>query len=313
MQSIKHILLAFDTETDNQPAIDRATQLCQATGARMTLLWVDYNGALQDAKKFKGEELQEAQNAFLNHQAKDMLATADRLNQQGIACDSKLVWAKRRYTAIVQASAETDCDLVIKTTSFSPSLKHLLFTPTDWSLLRTCPKPLLLTSHESGKLDGRIAAAIDPGHNHDNSPEVNDNIIDAARFFSHLLNKPVDLLHTFSTLTQEVMVATGETLFDYETYSQQTGEYHRKLMQEVEQRLSGFEFKTYVQEGEPEWVIPKFVEDHQSSLLVLGTSYRTGIKRALMGSTAEQVLSRISCDILAIKPPHFESPALESQ
>jgi nucleotide-binding universal stress UspA family protein len=40
----------------------------------------------------------------------------------------------------------------------------------------------------------------------------------------------------------------------------------------------------------------------------MGTIARTGISGFIMGNTAETILNRLDCSVLAIKPPGFETP-----
>jgi len=42
--------------------------------------------------------------------------------------------------------------------------------------------------------------------------------------------------------------------------------------------------------------------------VILGTIGRTGISAALIGNTAEHVIDRLNCDVLAIKPAGYVSP-----
>ena len=58
----------------------------------------------------------------------------------------------------------------------------------------------------------------------------------------------------------------------------------------------------------PEEVIPEFVVAEGVDILVMGTVARGGIPGLLIGNTAERVLRKITCSVLAIKPDEFVSP-----
>ena len=60
--------------------------------------------------------------------------------------------------------------------------------------------------------------------------------------------------------------------------------------------------------GVPREIIPQFANSNNTDLLVLGTVARTGIPGLFMGNTAENILNRLRCSVLAIKPPGFETP-----
>jgi nucleotide-binding universal stress UspA family protein len=60
-------------------------------------------------------------------------------------------------------------------------------------------------------------------------------------------------------------------------------------------------FERRLAEGQPVEEILKAIEDLDADLVVLGTHGRTGLKRLLMGSVAEQVLRKAPCPVLTVK------------
>ena len=69
----------------------------------------------------------------------------------------------------------------------------------------------------------------------------------------------------------------------------------------IEDSLSGAK-------GFAEEIIPQFVVSQGIDLVVMGTVARTGIAGLLMGNTAERLLQRLVCSVLAVKPEGFVSP-----
>lgn len=51
--------------------------------------------------------------------------------------------------------------------------------------------------------------------------------------------------------------------------------------------------------------IAAYAKEHHADLLVLGTQGKTNLRYALLGSTAERVLSELPCSALAVKPAEF--------
>jgi universal stress protein E len=47
-----------------------------------------------------------------------------------------------------------------------------------------------------------------------------------------------------------------------------------------------------------------------SDLVVMGAVSRSGLKRLFIGNTAEQLLDRLPCDLLVVKPTGFKSGVL---
>jgi nucleotide-binding universal stress UspA family protein len=45
----------------------------------------------------------------------------------------------------------------------------------------------------------------------------------------------------------------------------------------------------------------------RSDIVVMGAVSRSGLRRWILGNTAEGVLDHLSCDLLIVKPPRFKS------
>jgi universal stress protein E len=60
--------------------------------------------------------------------------------------------------------------------------------------------------------------------------------------------------------------------------------------------------------GNPEKIIPQFIEEKKIDILAMGTVARTGIPGFIIGNTAENILQKISCSLLALKPNGFVTP-----
>ena len=64
----------------------------------------------------------------------------------------------------------------------------------------------------------------------------------------------------------------------------------------------------FLLKGESSLVIPQFVQEKDADLLVMGTVARSGITGVVMGNTAERILDRVQCAVLAVKPAGFVCP-----
>lgn len=54
-------------------------------------------------------------------------------------------------------------------------------------------------------------------------------------------------------------------------------------------------------------IIPDFIEDNSIDILVMGTVGRSGILGLIIGNTAENILQKVGCSLLALKPNGFVS------
>ncbi len=69
--------------------------------------------------------------------------------------------------------------------------------------------------------------------------------------------------------------------------------------------LRGVEYEKLLKKGIPESDIVETAMEQQANLIVMGTHGREGIKHILIGSTAEEVVRNVHCDIIIVKPEKF--------
>ncbi len=63
--------------------------------------------------------------------------------------------------------------------------------------------------------------------------------------------------------------------------------------------------------GNPAEAIEQAVARTHAGILVIGSVSRSGLKRLLVGNTAEKLLYRLPCDMLIVKPDNFECRVAE--
>jgi nucleotide-binding universal stress UspA family protein len=66
--------------------------------------------------------------------------------------------------------------------------------------------------------------------------------------------------------------------------------------------------RLHVLRGDPAEVVPRMTREHEIDLVVMGSVARRGLSGILIGNTAEKVLDRVRCAVLAVKPEGFVSP-----
>lgn len=60
---------------------------------------------------------------------------------------------------------------------------------------------------------------------------------------------------------------------------------------------------TIVEPGAPSFTLTRTAESMHADILLMGAISRSGLKRIFIGATAEDVLERLPCDALIVKPP----------
>ncbi|MBU2869714.1 universal stress protein UspE [Colwellia sp. E2M01] len=227
----------------------------------------------------------------------------------GINITSKVVWNNRPYEAIIKQVIEQKHDLVIKGTHQHDKFKSVVFTPTDWHILRKCPCPVLLVKDHEWPKQGNILAALNVGSDEAEHLSLNNRITKQAKNIAQLITANVHLVNSYPGTPVNIAIEIPE--FDASEYNNAMQSHHTKAMQSHANNFDIPFANTHVKEGLPEAVIEQVALKIDAELVVLGTVGRTGISAALIGNTAEQVIDLLNCDVLALKPEGYISPLAE--
>ena len=219
---------------------------------------------------------------------------------------SEVVWHNRPFEAIINQVIEHKYDLVIKGTHQHDKFKSVVFTPTDWHILRKCPCPVLLVKDHEWPQQGNILAALNVGSDEPEHLSLNKNITQQAKNIGALINANIHLVNSYPGTPVNIAIEIPE--FDATEYNSAMQKHHKDAMSLHANNFDISLSNTHVEEGLPESVIEKVALKLDAELVILGTIGRTGISAALIGNTAEHVIDQLNCDVLALKPEGYVSP-----
>ena len=177
-----------------------------------------------------------------------------------------------------------------------------LFTPMDWQLLRRCPTPILMVRDGDWKHQRRILVAVNVSGDEDYHENFNRTLVSLSIDLADNLERGnIHLVSAYPPTPVNMAIDLPE--FHTSEYTNGIRGQYLINMKALRQQFGIDEDHTHVREGFPEEVIPEVAKELEAELVVLGTVGRTGLSAALLGNTAEHVISKLSCNLLAIKPP----------
>jgi universal stress protein A len=100
-------------------------------------------------------------------------------------------------------------------------------------------------------------------------------------------------------------VSTGLAAFKGENLSaERPAQYLEKVWAQLETyQWPGVEIHRSIEEGDPVEQILRASQTFPCDLIVMGSHGRSGVKRLLLGSVAEQIIRRATCPVLIVKEP----------
>lgn len=171
-------------------------------------------------------------------------------------------------------------------------------------LLRQLPCPLYLVQRQ--QLPQRVAAAMGAGAEDTPHRLLNQTVLEylqalvasvqgEARVLSALPN-PVELVPLMGDVYASSYVGV-----DLEA----------SYRENLQQQIAAFGLAAnalQLSPGRPDLVLPELVTREKIDCLLLGTVARKGLAAFWLGNTAEDVLPRVDCDVLLLRPQDYMTP-----
>ncbi|MDH5502352.1 MAG: universal stress protein, partial [Gammaproteobacteria bacterium] len=149
-----------------------------------------------------------------------------------------------------------------------------------------------------------IIAAVDPTHAHDKPAKLDRIIVEHAGRVAAKTGGELHLLHTYHRLTGIGMAATRTFKpieLPIDKLDKKIREEHREKLDALARASNVDAEHTHQLPGSAHELIPAFTRSKNADLVVMGALARWGLKRAIIGSTAERVLDHLPCDILIVR------------
>ncbi len=201
-------------------------------------------------------------------------------------------------------------DLVIKEadTGDTPETGFHAF---DMDLLRKCPCPVWLCRpfrHEAPRL--KIATAIDPDNEGPAGRALSLRLLQLGASLATLYGVPLHVVSCWDfPMENYLRHSTWVTLPDHELTDMilHTQTRHDRAMRNLI-REAGIEpagLESHHIRGPAAQAIPRLVAEGYVDILIMGTVARTGIPGFIIGNTAEDILRKVDCTLVALKPDGF--------
>ena len=301
MSQTQHLLLIAPPAMTRTPAFDRSAALALAMQLPLHIVAFDYSQALAVAGLFAPEQIKLARDGYLQTHQQWLAAQAGLMIQHGIEVTSEVVWVQHPYDEILHFVNEMSLALIIKDAQEESALKRVFFTPLDWQLLRDCPVPAHLVTSALNPRPRHVLAIVDVLRSEEQDLVFNDQIIDTAVKLAEQCDARLELVHVhdWTAVYNEDMCMGALPLA--------TGIYHALRATQYETFAALAERhgvpldRRHFIEGAPLSEICDFATEHRADVIVMGTVQHKRLNK-LLGTTAEQILHRAPCSVLAIKP-----------
>lgn len=208
--------------------------------------------------------------------------------------------------SVVQTVLKRRLDLLLKPTAVSTEDEPV--GALDMKLIRKCPCPVWLVRRGAAHPALTVLAAINPFDADTGGDGLNQSIL---RYAIGIATADAANVHVVAAWS-----LYGEQLLRRGLGPEEVDHYVDELRSRVEDAFrSELKPHTAIEDankhvicGDAADVIVGLADQLAADVVVMGTVGRGGLSGVLIGNTAETVLRRVRCEVLAVKPTGFVSP-----
>ena len=277
---------------------------CEKTNVGLELLICYYKPVYLDVTANNAAFADESRKWAISQQRKKLEEIAAPLRERGLDVVVSAIWDRVLADGIVHHVLRTNARMVIKDTHYHGAINRAIFTNTDWQLIRNCPVPLWLTKDHEWTEVPTILASVDPTHEHDEYAELDVEILKETERLRSDFGGETHVFHAHQTM------GALDTAFDYVN----TDGVDEAIRKDHENRVNGllgdFEVSSdnvHIMAGDPADLLPELASELDASVVVMGAIARNPLKRLFIGSTSEEVMDKLPCDLMIVKPAWFTS------
>lgn len=300
-----NILVVLDPSNEKQYALARAVRLVKEQHSekkvKITVFISIYDFSYEISALLSAEERKNMHDEVIRERKLMIQHYLEKYADPNIEFDTTVVWSSNEADAITEEVEKHQYDLVVKYNQTEENLASLLFTPMDWQLIRKCHTPIMIVRNGDWKHQRRILIAVNTQNNDPKSNAFNQELVALGNELAHSLDRGnIHLVTAYPPISINVNLALPE--FNVDNYGEDNNNQYLQNMETLRQQFHIDKDHTQVLEGYPEEIIPKVAQKLQAETVVLGSIGRTGLSAALLGNTAEHIISKLNCNLLIIKP-----------
>jgi universal stress protein E len=313
MSAIRRVLAAVkDPRARDLPGVRKAARLAAAFGAELVLFHTIaeplYVGGIDGDLSALYDNPPDIERRTREAQRERLERIAHRLRRTGLKVSVSVEWDYPAYEAVVREACRIGAGLIVAEQHpgrhFAAGLLHL----NDWELLRRSPMPVLLVKQKRPYRSPVVLAAVDPDHTYAKPVRLDQQILRMGAAVARALHGTLHAGYAYVPLPLTAFSAgalSNQRIIGVEVHAARAAQ--TKLQRTV-RAVDVPRSRQHILDRHPVDAIAQLATRTGSSIVVMGAISRSGLKRLLIGNTAERLLDRLTCDVLIVKPAGLVKP-----
>jgi universal stress protein E len=298
-----NILAYVDERPESENTLSHAAALTNVSKAPVLVL--DVLEALGEVESWPSSDELESLRSLLVQSRSEWLRL--QANNHGLSSGEISVRIGKTSVEIIRQVLLHRHDLVIKTARGKTDGRRISFGSTAMHLIRKCPCSVWLVAPGTKPPPKRILAAINPiGADR---ASMARKLLTQAASLAERFDAELQVLHSWNPHVESLLESKiASDVVTRHIESNHVGARNSLAQMLDEAELSLLDRQVHLVLGNAVDAIASVTVDQRIDMIVMGSvgrSYRDG---QLIGSVAEELLTRVDCSVFCVKPDGFESP-----
>lgn len=306
MYPFRNILVVIDSSEPEQPVLNRAVDYALKHQSQLTIAdsVPEFRWSQKLVLSGEAEQLPELLAREKSERLKKLVSP---IRRRGVKVKHRVLMG-RTSLEITNQVLRFKHDLVMKSAKGRHSRQMGFMGTTAKGLLRGCPCTVWLLKPEQQGAFQHAVAAVDARPDDLDHAELNTRILQVATGYCLDESIPLDVVSACG-------IVGGSYLGNYamtDEFRSMLASIHAENQQNLNALMSSYMSvppdRVHLLPREASEEIPTYLVRNHIDLLVLGTVARRGVAGFFLGNTAEIILNKVACSVLAVKPAGFVAP-----
>lgn len=306
MRRFRRILYVLDRHPDHDASLDRAVDVARHAGATLTLA-----ALIEDTRDGAADQ---RVRAALEALCAELRCSGGRQSAPDAGSPAEIsctVLSGEPHVAVIREVLRGGYDLVMKKALPDGGVVARIFGTLDTRLIEMCPCPVWIDRPIPHRRYSRVLASVEVLS--EDGSELHVAIMDLASSVAAFERAELFVVTAFEIEGELRMRGRAATESARRQIDELVERERRRYEAALEALVAPFRdrpipVEARVLKGDPVKVVPEVAKQLDVDLVVLGTTIRSHLTGVLLGSTAEAIIRSVTCAVLVIKPPGFESP-----
>ena len=315
MNTTNTLLVIYEPDTRDQPALSRALQLIQNEGnsfSKIILVSNIYHEELGKRSVLVNDLRQGLKETCLSKQKSETHQYIENIQNHYPIDLFSIIEVQVTWHSNIIHSINEICDkhddicFILKSTHYYSFIERRLFTPLDWHIIRKSPVPVMLIKSDRAWSYKHQLVAVDSTATDTPHKDLNKKLLTLAKDLESKLTLETHIVNAYPAMT-DLVLSYGENPIIIKADIKNN---HTEATLRYANRYGIKNDYVHIYNGQPENVIQDVAKKHHADLVLIGTVSREGLANFVLGNTSEKIINDVDMDVMVI---HLEDKNLDEE